>query len=104
MSKSTETSLAIIAAVGSAKGFFVEAIRNAELNDIAGAKKSYEAGVDVYNKGHKAHMDLVTQFANGEEIGLDILLVHAECQMMSAEDFKVISSEVIDYAESRTKA
>lgn len=40
----------------------------------------------------------------GTEVHVDLLLVHAECQMMSAEDFKVIAEEVIGILESRANA
>jgi len=96
-----EVSCAIVAAVGTAKGEFVEAIRYAKKGNIEEAKKAYEQGVSDFNLGHKAHQELLTEFANGVKIEADVLLVHAECQMMSAEDFKVIAEEVIDFVEEK---
>ena len=101
MNDTAEKSCAIIAAVGAAKGCFIEAMRYARDNQIEDANKVYEEGVQNYNVGHQVHHELVTQFANGVDVGCDILMVHAECQMMSAEDFMVLSKEMIDAAEGK---
>lgn len=97
MADISDVSCEIIAAVGAAKGNFIEAIRYARNKQLKEAKEAYEEGVKNYNQGHKTHHELITKFAQGDKIDLDILLVHAECQMMSAEDFMVIASELIDY-------
>lgn len=92
----TEMSCRIIAAVGEAKGLYIEAIQYAKKKDIDKAKEKIEQGDSSYAQGHQIHKDLLTKFASGEKIDVDILLVHAECQMMSAEDFQVIAKEFID--------
>ncbi|MGN1343850.1 MAG: PTS lactose/cellobiose transporter subunit IIA [Traorella sp.] len=97
----SEISCEIIAAVGAAKGCFIEAMRYARTNQIDEAEKLYEEGANNYNIGHKAHHDLISKFAQGEKIDCDILLVHAECQMMSAEDFMVLCRESIDAAKEK---
>ncbi len=103
MADLSEMSCEIISAVGAAKGCFVEAIRYAKNSQLKEAKESYDEGVKNYNEGHKVHHQLITDFAAGKNIDLDILLVHAECQMMSAEDFMVLTSEYIDYLEEQQK-
>jgi len=41
-------------------------------------------------------MDLLSKQAGDEEIPFDLLLVHAEDQMMCAEGFKIVAEELID--------
>ena len=96
MAKSEERSCTIISYVGAAKGSFVEALRYAMDHDLENAQKAFSEGDAAFNEGHRIHMELVSEFAQGKDIGLDILMVHAECQMMSAEDFKTLAAEMID--------
>lgn len=41
---------------------------------------------------------LITRAAQGEPVPVDILLVHAEDQLMSAEDFKILTERFINLA------
>ena len=100
----TNVSCEIIAKVGTAKGLFVEAIETAAAGQLDQARALLSEGEQIFNQGHEAHGQLLTQFAAGAEVKVDLLLVHAECQMMSAEDFKVIAEEVIAIAEKRIHA
>lgn len=93
----TEMSCRIIAAVGEAKGLYIEAIKSAKIKDIDQAIAKIEEGDRCYAQGHSIHKELLTKFASGEKIEVDILLVHAECQMMSAEDFQLIAKEVVEW-------
>ncbi len=47
-------------------------------------------------EGHHAHGGLLTQEASGDKVKVDLLLVHAEDQMMSAETFRIMAKEIID--------
>lgn len=87
----------LIASVGNAKGLFIEAIQMAKQKDIKKAQDLLHEGEVAFQEGHQIHQKLLTKFANGEQIDTNILLVHAECQMMSAEDFQIIAEEVIDF-------
>lgn len=55
----------------------------------------------IYAGGHEAHQDLLQLQGEGEEMPFDLLLVHAEDQMMSAECFKVMAMELIEIYEKR---
>ena len=90
-----DISCEIIAKVGAAKGLFVEAIRSAMDGNNEVAKRQIAEGEEIFREGRKLHSTLLTKFANGEEVTVDILLVHAQCQMMSAEDFKVIAEQFV---------
>lgn len=86
----------IISAVGAARSYYIEAIQEAKKKDFDRAKELVEEGNKVFQEGHHAHAKLVQQEANGEEVKVNILLVHAEDQLMSAETFKILSQEFID--------
>lgn len=51
-----------------------------------------------FSAGHTVHAQLITQAAQGEPVPVDILLVHAEDQLMSAEDFKILTERFISLA------
>ena len=46
-------------------------------------------------KGHEAHAGLIQKEANGEKVVPNILLMHAEDQLMSAETIKMMALEII---------
>lgn len=95
--ENTETiAFKIIASVGTARSMFVEAIRKAKEGKREEALQLIEEGNSVFLEGHKAHMELVTKEAKGEDFNLSLLLVHAEDQLMSAETIRIISEEIIE--------
>ena len=96
-----ELNCELIGCVGAAKGLFVEAIDEAMDGNLAAARDLYEQGEEAFLRGHKVHAGLLTRFAQGEEIAVDILTVHAQCQMMSAEDFKVLAQKLIEHREKQ---
>lgn len=86
----------IISAVGTARSCYIEAIQKAKLKDFAAAERLIEEGDEVFNEGHKVHAGLLQQEASGGKSSVDLLLLHAEDQLMSAEGFKIIALEFID--------
>ncbi len=94
-------SLEIIGQAGTAKTSFIEAIRFASKGMIQEAEQAYAEGDEAFVEAHKTHAAILTKFANGENIDVDVLLVHAECQLMSTEDFKVIAEELISYMTNK---
>ncbi|UPM52960.1 PTS lactose/cellobiose transporter subunit IIA [Gottfriedia acidiceleris] len=85
----------IISAVGSAKSMYLEAMTEAKNGDFEKAAFLIEEGLDVYAKGHQYHAKLIQQEARGEKTEINLLLVHAEDQMMSAETIKIMAEEFI---------
>ena len=86
----------MIAANGSARSYFMEAIEAAKEGDFEEAEKLMEEGEKMLAEGHHAHGGLLTQEASGDKVKVDLLLVHAEDQMMSAETFRIMAKEIID--------
>ena len=89
-------SFQIISAVGTARSYYIEAIQVAKTGDFKGASKLLEEGDEFFLEGHQAHFELVQQEASGDSVVMNLLLTHAEDQLMSAEAFKIIANEFID--------
>ena len=96
-------SFQIISAVGTARSMYIEAIQLAKEGMIAEAREQIVEGEKVFTEGHHAHAQLVQQEANGEKVEFQLLLMHAEDQLMSAEGFKIIATEFIDVYERMAK-
>ena len=73
-------SMEIISMVGTARSYYIEAIRSAKIGKF----------------GQKVHSQLLQQEANGVLTTVTLLLAHAEDQLMSAETFRILSQELID--------
>ena len=94
----------IIAAVGSARSLYIEAIDLASEGDFDEARAKIKEGEEAFNGGHQAHGELLTKFANGELPPMDILMTHAEDQLMSAEAFGILANKFITLYEKLLKA
>lgn len=93
------TCFQIISAVGTARSLYIEAIQDAKEGKFDDAKAKIKEGEEVFVEGHKVHASLVQKEANGEPINFQLLLLHAEDQLMSAEAFSIIAKEFIDLYE-----
>ena len=89
----------IIAAVGTARSLYIEAIDLASEGKYDEARAKIKEGEEAFNDGHKAHGELLTKFANGELPSMDILMTHAEDQLMSAEAFGILANKFITLYE-----
>jgi PTS system cellobiose-specific IIA component len=92
----TEIAFQIIAAVGSSRSSYIEAISAAKEGDFAAAEKCSSEARNYFLEGHTAHMNLLTKEASGDETSMNLILTHAEDQLMSAEAFGILSDEFID--------
>ena len=90
------TSFQIIAAVGTARSLYIEAIQQAKAGDFDAAEKCMAEAADVYVQGHDAHTGLVQAEAAGVPTDMCLMLTHAEDQLMSAEGFGILAREFID--------
>lgn len=88
-------SFQIISAVGSAKSCYMEAMKMAEKGDFEDIEAKIKEGDLEFNKGHEAHASLIQKEASGEKTAPNILLMHAEDQLMSAETIKLMTLEII---------
>ena len=86
----------MITSVGTGKSLYIEAIQLAKVGDIAGARKMMEEGDKHFIEGHREHAKLIQSEATNQPIPINLLLVHAQDQLMSAETFKIIAREFIE--------
>ncbi|MEG0330625.1 MAG: PTS lactose/cellobiose transporter subunit IIA [Bacilli bacterium] len=86
----------IISGVGSARSYYIEAIQKAKENRFEEAEKCVSLGKEIFLEGHKAHANLIKNEASGNITPINLLLVHSEDQLMSAEAFGILSEEFID--------
>lgn len=97
----TEISCELISYIGSAKSCFIEALRLANRGNVDEARKAFADGEKDYATAYESHTKLLEMFSNGKEVKIDLLLVHAECSLMSTEDFKALAQDAIDLAAER---
>lgn len=93
-------SFKIISSVGSAKSSFMEAMHYANKRDFENAKRLIEEGEAERIKGHEAHFGLIQKEASGETTPINLILMHAEDQLMAAETVKIMAEELIKSYET----
>ena len=85
----------IIAAVGTARSSYIAAIDAAAEGNFEEAEELVKEGQKNFTEGHDAHMKLLVGMAQGESVTMDLLLTHAEDQLMSAESFGILAERFI---------
>ena len=88
--------LEIISSVGQARSLYIEAIQEAKSKHYEQCNELVRQGNELYAKGHHIHQRLVQEEAGGNQVELNLLLTHAQDQLMSAESFKILCDEFID--------
>lgn len=93
-----EISFKIIASVGAARSLYIEAINEAKKGNYDLAKVKIKEGHDFFSQGHHAHFELISQEADESQpnIEFNLILMHAEDQLMSAEAFGILAEQFID--------
>lgn len=86
----------IIAAVGNARSLYIEAIQEAKKGDFDRAQALIKEGGQSFLDGHDAHTGLVQAEAAGDATDMNLMLTHAEDQLMSAEEFGILAEEFIE--------
>lgn len=94
-----ETSFEIIAASGSAKSAYLEALSAAKGGDFAKARQLIEEGDEMALAGHAAHTGLIQREAAGSPVQMNFILTHAEDQLLGAELVKYLAVELIEVYE-----
>ena len=87
--------LTIISNVGMAKSIYIRAIGTARQGKIEEARAAMEEGRNYYLEGHRAHAEQLSLDAGNEEAQVNLLLVHAEDQLSSAEMAENMAAERI---------
>lgn len=95
MEKLEMLSFQIISSSGDSKAAYVSAIKLARESKFEEAKNQIKVGDEFLLKGHQLHAKLLHEEANGIDLNLNLLLVHAEDQLMNTESFKMTALEFI---------
>lgn len=93
----------IITQAGLARSSYIEAIHRAEAGDFQKARELMEEGDSQFLEGHKLHGELISREAGGEPIPASLMLIHTEDQLSAAEQFKILSGELIRTHERITR-
>lgn len=88
-------SFQMVSAIHEARTLYLKAIQAARGRDFAKAAELIQDGDDRYNAGHAAHTQLLQLEAGGEISKVNLLIMHAEDQLMSTETYKVLAIESI---------
>lgn len=91
----------LIAFAGEARSNYIEAINVAKKGDFEKAKQLIEEGKKLFVEGHKVHFELMSNPSDGYNYSENLLLIHAEDQLASAETFSIIAEELIDLIKNK---
>lgn len=87
----------IITFAGEAKSAYMSAIQKAKQGCYEESENMIKEGNAAFINAHKVHADLIQKEASGEaQVMPNILLIHAEDQLMGAETCKIMAIELID--------
>lgn len=96
MNEDDMTLFQIIAAAGTARSKYLEAVASSKSGALADADRLVAEGDTSFLEGHELHASLLQRAASQEGLEITLMHVHAEDQLMSAEEFKIIALELID--------
>lgn len=86
----------IIAHSGDATDFCYQGLEYAKKGDFEASKESIKKSNEAILIAHKAHMELITDEANGTELPYSIIISHAQDHLMNAISSKKIVEEFIE--------
>ena len=85
----------LIAAAGDAKGCAFEALTEANDGNFEKAEELLKQATAATLPVHKQRMEPITATAQGEEVPIDVLLVHAQDDLMNSELAQDLIRELI---------
>lgn len=85
----------IIAEAGSAKSLAVLALQAAKVQRVQEAEQKLKKARQYFNEAHHYHHDLVQKEAQGIDVQLSLIFMHAEDQLMSSETIIILVEEMI---------
>ena len=88
-------SFQIIASSGTARSYYIEAIQYAKNKEFDKAEECIQLADKEYIDAHHIHAKLIQEEAINQKSEINILLIHALDQMMSAESFGILSREFV---------
>ena len=96
---SEEVSFEIIASAGQACSLAFEALGYARDNNFIKARELIEESKKESLLAHRCQTRLLTQEASGDHVDVDVLLVHAQDHLMTAQLARELIEEIINLYE-----
>ena len=90
-----QNSMEIILHAGNAKALILEAIEQPEKGNFEQANKMVEDANQEVLAAHEQHQSLLVQLANGEMVEVDLMMVHAEDHLNSANEEILLARHLI---------
>ena len=81
---------------GSAKSGYIEAIRLAKDGKYDEIEDLWKEANDAFEEAHKTHFEMLNAGLKAQTPMEEMMLIHAEDQLNSAEIFKVIAEEMVN--------
>lgn len=103
LEKMQEVAFQMIAAVGSAKSSYMEAVYLSRESKFDEALEKVNEGDEIFADAHVLHLDLVQKEAEGQALPFSLLLMHAEDQMLTTEVVKLMAVEVLELRKEMSK-
>lgn len=91
-----QNSFEIILYAGNAKELAIQAISLAKKGGYQEAEECLLKAKEQLIQTHEQHKELLVRLANGEKVEVDLLMVHAEDYLSSAQQQTWIAEEMID--------
>jgi PTS system cellobiose-specific IIA component len=88
-------SFQMIAALGEAKQFIMQAIEGASKGDFEAANRLIEQCKEKIKEAHQVHFELIQKEANGEKVDIGLLFMHAEDQLLTTGLMKDMAEQFI---------
>lgn len=85
----------LISTAGTAKSMYIEAVKKAKEGNYDDARALIKQGEECYIEGHHIHSSMITDVTSY----VNLILAHAEDQMMNAETIRLMAEEIIDLHE-----
>ena len=86
----------IIAEAGSAKSLAILALQAAKQKQMKEVEQKLAEARKYFNAAHHYHHDLIQKEAQGIDVQLSLIFMHAEDQLMSTETIIILVEEMIE--------
>lgn len=91
-----EIAMRIVGCSGESRSLAYEALKYAKQNDFKKSKELIEKSKAKMYEAHECQSDLIFKEANGENVGVNILMVHAQDHLMNAISIRELVEELIE--------
>lgn len=96
MNDSVQKCFLMISIVGEAKSNYIQSIKAAKDNQFDKAEKLLKNGDDIFLQIHEVQKELSSKSVGKMLNDFQLLLMHAQDQVMSTEQFKIMAQEMND--------